>query len=146
MVIAITCKNANININNIPTNQPSAYPQNTIPHAKTKLQGATVQIYIPSQPTICVSTGPPSPHKKTGLREPQRNPESIHTKISRSETPRKFFKGHPTKQNFWQTLSPGVVRGRATSLDGFVTPPRRKIPRIKGKKIKKAERNIQKYL
>ena len=87
------------------TNQQSARPQTTLPHTKKQDSGSYGATLNP-----------------------------IYTKISRLEIPGKFFKRHPTKQNFRQTFSPGVVRGRATSLDGFVTPPRRKIPRTKGKK------------
>ena len=87
-----------------------------------------------SQPTICVSTGHPTPYdtKDSGSHSATQNP--IHTKTSRPKTPGEFFKGHPTQQNFRPTPSPGGVRGRATSLDGLLTPPRRKILRTKGKK------------
>ena len=42
-------------------------------------------------------------------------------KISRPDAPGEFFKGHPIRQSFRQTFSPGVARGLAKSLRGFIT-------------------------
>lgn len=59
------------------------------------------------------------------------NFESIYTKVSRLVAPGEFFKGHPTRQNFRQTPSRGVARGRATSLRGLLCSQASKSPGLK---------------
>lgn len=54
----------------------------------------------------------------------------IYTKAYRPETPGEFFKGYFIIQNFRCIFCPGVVRGRATSHDGFLHPNVKQVFRI----------------
>ena len=52
----------------------------------------------------------------------------IHTKVSRPETPREFFKGYYIRKNSRQTPSPGVARGLASPFAVFIYPNIKKSP------------------
>ena len=84
--------------------------------------------------TKCHETpSPPAPLHvaDAGTLRHSANFESIYTKVSRLVAPGEFFKGHPTRQNFRQTPSQGVARGRATSLRGLLCSQASKSPGLK---------------
>ena len=84
--------------------------------------------------TKCHETpSPPAPLHvaDAGTQSHGANWNPIYTKVSRLVAPGEFFKGHPTRQNFRQTPSRGVARGRATSLRGLLCSQASKSPGLK---------------